>query len=127
MLLNPCLCLCGDKELLLIICSLFLSPIAASGNTVIVQLLCEHKCHVNLEDSVCMRLIRNILTAVKMENFVFLYMYLRAACGLPQRCALSRTTPQRLSCIDLNPHGTLEVTVTGRLLVLSCFLFSILQ
>lgn len=95
MLLNPCLCLCGDKELLLIIRSLFLSPIAASGNNVIVQLLCEHKCHVNLEDSVCMSLIRNILTAVKME-FVLLYMYLRATCGLPQTCALSRTTSQRL-------------------------------
>lgn len=99
MLLNPYLCLCGDKELLLIIFSLFLSPVAASGNTVIVQLLCEHKCHVNLKDSVCMSLIRDSLTAGKMVFLSFsacVLLHLRAACGLPQTCALSGTTPQRL-------------------------------
>lgn len=105
MLLNPYLCLCGDKELLLIIFSLFLSPVAASGNTVIVQLLCEHKCHVSLKDSVRMSVIRDSLTAGKMVFLSFsacVLLHLRAACGLPQTCALSSTTPQRLFSVGLN-------------------------
>lgn len=63
----------------------------------IVQLLCGHKCHVNLKDSVCMSYA--IGTAEKMAFPCFsvcVLLHLRTACGLPQTFPLSNTTPQRL-------------------------------
>ncbi len=49
----------------------FLSSIAASGDTVIVQLLCGHKCHVNLKDSVCISLMLSELLRKWLSLHVF--------------------------------------------------------